>query len=772
VEDTSQEIDTDKIAISEARVSLGIMNPGVGSVIAVLDCFKARGISLSRSYYDLFTSPDIAYSVGIISLYVTGPVNLHGIKEDLAGAFSSGVPSAAPAKDRIQGIEERLEELVRALSDPALPPKKLRRTVEDIKEFVRINTDLSVPDEIGDFLLNGFSDFMQGLSFLDLDKNDEIVRLFLGFDHFDEFFVLSRNRGELSHKPGFRTKHNTLRGRAYKGGLRIDPIVKFVEVAALAFMMTWKCARSKILYGGGKGGIVLNPKDFDDKIDFFDTLASFGRSLFLVTGPSLDVPAGDVGCGGPEIGDMFEGFKSALRDLALMASGIKKSLSIIGDRVISVEEARRILERNFDVNPYDMRILHELITSEQYLELVAAPQITGKPRMGIAARAGATGRGLLYSILAMAANMYLHGDWEPGEPLAPHEKELLIKAAAITEKLVLTKKGADLLTDADWSALTSAVYPKLLKDKKVVVQGSGKVGGSLLQELKPYGVNIIAVADAGGAVIGEHLDVDDLLKAVSRSANHSERSLRFSVMYAEKNVTQRIFGAREGACVLELECDILVPAALENAITIRNAGNIRARMIACGSNGPHTSKAEIVLGSRGIGVIYDFLANQGGVNASYFEWLRNLTDRFRYEAEKIHGREFNADVLDDYIMPEFRDRIKQILLRDESPEVTHAWNMVMRDISFAAVNDDYAFSREHGVSMKTAGFVNTQLRVLAAFLLKAGDDDRKRVFTSLGNRAKELLRPFLDHPEALLHNPEAPRVAKELYRPAPKRKKT
>ena len=214
--------------------------------------------------------------------------------------------------------------------------------------------------------------------------------------------MLSRNKGELSHKPGFRTKHNALRGRAYKGGLRIDPIVKFVEVAALAFMMTWKCARSKILYGGGKGGIVLNPKDFDDKIDFFDTLASFGRSLFLVTGPSLDVPAGDVGCGGPEIGDMFEGFKSALRDLALMASGIKKSLSIIGDRVISVEEARRLLEKNFDINPYDMRILHELITSERYLELVAAPQITGKPRMGIAARTGATGRGLLFSILSMA----------------------------------------------------------------------------------------------------------------------------------------------------------------------------------------------------------------------------------------------------------------------------------------------------------------------------------------------------------------------------------
>ncbi len=770
-EDTSQEIDTDKITISESRVSVGIMNPQVGSVIAVLDFFKNKGISLSRSYYDLFSSPDLPFSVGIISLYVPGTARLEGIEEALRKIFISAASAIAPEKDQPARIEERLEELVRSLSDPGLPQKKVHETVEGLKELMRINTDLSRHDEIGDFLLNGFSDFMEGLSFLGLDDNDEIIRLFLAFDHFDEFFVLSRNKGELSHKPGFRTKHNALRGKAYKGGLRIDPIVKFVEVAALAFMMTWKCARSKILYGGGKGGIVLNPKDFDDKIDFFDTLASFGRSLFLVTGPSLDVPAGDVGCGGPEIGDMFEGFKSALRDLALMASGIKKSLSIIGDRVISVEEARRLLEKNFHINPYDMRILHELITSERYLELVAAPQITGKPRMGIAARTGATGRGLLFSILSMATNMYLHGDWPLNEELSTPEKALLEKAAAITEKLIIEKKGLNLLTDDEWTILTTEVYPKLLKDKKVVVQGSGKVGGSLLQELKPFCVNVIAVADAGGAVIGDHLDVDELLRAVNNSAAAAERRLRFSVMHAEKNITQKIFGAREGGCVLELECDILVPAALENAITIHNAGKIRAKVIACGSNGPHTSKAEIILAKNKVAVIYDFLANQGGVNASYFEWLRNLADRFRYEAETVYGKEFNPDVLNDYIMPEFTDRIKQILVKDESPESTKDWNMVMRDISFAAVNEDYAFSLSHGISMKTAGFINTQLRVLTAYLLKIGEEDRKRIFGVLNDKVKDLIKPYMEHPEAIMHNPEAHKIVKELYRPAPKRKK-
>jgi glutamate dehydrogenase/leucine dehydrogenase len=376
---------------------------------------------------------------------------------------------------------------------------------------------------------------------------------------------------------------------------------------------------------------------------------------------------------------MFEGFKSALRDLALMASGIKKSLSIIGDRVISVEEARALLAKNFDINAYDMRILHELITSEQYLELVAAPQITGKPRMGIAARTGATGRGLCFSILAMITNMYLKGEWPVSEAVSPQEHALLEKAAAITEKVILEKKGIDLITNDEWKHLETEIYPKLLKDKKVVVQGSGKVGGSLLPELKRFNVNVTAVADAGGAVIGDHLDVDELLRAVSSSANHPERKLRFSVMHAEKNVTQKIFGAREGSSILELECDILVPAALENAITVHNADKIKARIIACGSNGPHTSKAEMILGKKGITVIYDFLANQGGVNASYFEWLRNLTDRFRYEAEKIYSKEFNPDVLNEYIMPEFQDRIKQILLNDESPAITQEWNMIMRD---------------------------------------------------------------------------------------------
>jgi hypothetical protein len=98
--------------------------------------------------------------------------------------------------------------------------------------------------------------------------------------------------------------------------------------------------------------------------------------------------------------------------------------------------------------------------------------------------------------------------------------------------------------------------------------------------------------------------------------------------------------------------------------------------------------------------------------------------------------------------------------------------MVMRDISFAAVNEDYAFSRVHGISMKTAGFINTQLRVLTAYLLKIDAEDRKRIFGALGDKVKDLLKPYMEHPEAIMHNPDAQKIVKVLYRPSQKRKKT
>ena len=494
---------------------------------------------------------------------------------------------------------------------------------------------------------------------------------------------------------------------------------------------------------------MLNPREYDPKsIDFFDSLSNFGRSLFLVTGPARDVPAGDVGCGADEIGRMFEGFKSALRDLALMVYGVRHNVTMIGDQIISLEEARKILKEAFNIDHTDRRVLQELGANQDYLELVVAAQITGKPKMGINARTGATGRGLCYATLSAVTNLYLEGKWEANEKLTKEEETLLKNTAAITASSILKKEGIDIISDADWRILSDTVYPKLLRDKKIIVQGSGKVGSSIIRELAVFGVNLIAISDAGGAVIGNHLDPEEVLAAVNNSRNLEDRALRASVIHAEKNVHEKIMGAREGSAILELECDILFPAALENAVTEVNAPKINTKIEICGSNGSNSSKAEKILQERGILVIYDFLANSAGVTASYFEWLRNLYQRSRFEAEIIYEKDFDDTVMDRYIMPEFRKRIKDVLSQEESDTVTALWNTILRDIMFSAVNEDYRYAEEHQVSMKDAGFINSQLRVLAAGLSRMTDEDAELLTASLPEETREFFKKeFQSHPE-------------------------
>ncbi|MFQ3547992.1 MAG: hypothetical protein SNJ56_06605, partial [Termitinemataceae bacterium] len=188
-------------------------------------------------------------------------------------------------------------------------------------------------------------------------------------------------------------------------------------------------------------------------------------------------------------------------------------------------------------------------------------------------------------------------------------------------------------------------------------------------------------------------------------------------------------------------------AALENAVTEENAPRISAKLEVCGANGPNTSRAEKILTERGVTVLYDFLANGAGVTASYFEWLRNLCDRFRYEAEKIRKISFDINCMDPYVMPEFKTRLKYILARPESKEITESWNLVLRDIMFAALNEDYQFAKKHGVSMKTAGFLNAQMRVLAATLARMDDASRGALLSRLPEKTRDLLMPFMKHPE-------------------------
>jgi glutamate dehydrogenase (NAD(P)+) len=151
-----------------------------------------------------------------------------------------------------------------------------------------------------------------------------------------------------------------------------------------------------------------------------------------------------------------------------------------------------------------------------------------------------------------------------------------------------------------------------LRGKRVVVQGVGNVGYSAARFLQEEGAVLVGLAEYEGAIANPNgLD----LAAVVRHRKDSGRITGFS-------------GAKDlasTAAAIELDCDILVPAALENVITSENAARVRARCVAEAANGPTTADAEQILRSRGVLVIPDMYLNAGGVTVSYFEWLKNLS---------------------------------------------------------------------------------------------------------------------------------------------------
>jgi glutamate dehydrogenase (NAD(P)+) len=743
----------ERLSASETRFHLGVEEPDIDFILQVLETLRSHNINMNRSYYDRFTPPPGGGTpVGIMTFYLDPCVDVTSLEKALAKmGVHKGVARAQEGR-----LLADVESILRGLSRRDLSGEDTSRLLARLRAYTDVNADTGNTAEFGNFLLNTLSDFLEAADMLGLSENPRVLSRLLRFDAFEEFWVDTKRDRQIAVTEGFRTRHNTARGTA-KGGLRIDPIVEFSEVAALAFVMTWKCARSKIPFGGGKGGLKLNPRDYGSaRLDYFDTITNFGRSLFLVTGPTRDVPAGDVGCGPQEIGLLFEGFKSALHDLAMIAYGLKKNVALLGNKVLTLADARAILLGNFDVDWQDERILRELTMNEGYLERVVAPQITGKPRMGIEVRGGATGRGMRYALLAAVNCLYLDGRWKPAEEPTAEERRLLEHLAQVDEAALLAaanrEDGGGLIAAEIWRTLDREVFPKLLRDKRIVVQGSGKVGGSFIEEMTRYSVIFSAVADRDGALIGR-LDPAELIEAARRTG---------SVFGCEKGVEQRIPGAEEGKAVLEMECDILVPAALENAISAANAEKVRAVLVVCGANGPHTTKAEKILHRRGVTVLYDFLANGGGVIASYFEWLRNLAERRRYEAETIRGVPFQVEELTRFLMPEFRSRLLAILREPESPAATEAWNSVLCDMIIAAVNEDCREAARSGVSLKTAGYAAAILRVLAAEMLRAPQSERMGLVAGLKPDTRKRLAQCLRHPEATLIDAGAPSLAERV----------
>ncbi len=323
---------------------------------------------------------------------------------------------------------------------------------------------------------------------------------------------------------GYRVQHNLARGPA-KGGIRYHPNVTLDEVKALASWMTWKCATVNIPYGGGKGGVVCNPKEMSLR-ELENMTRRYASEISIIIGPERDIPAPDV-----------------YTNAQTMAWIMDTYSMTVGSTQLGV--------------------------------------VTGKPiPIG-----GSQGRG-----------------------------EATARGVQFVTREACREKGIP------------------LRGARVAVQGFGNAGSIAARLLSEDGATIIAVSDSSGGI-------------------HSPKGLDIKAVQAHKDKTGSLRGYPEAESLsneklLELECEILVPAALENQITLDNVARIRARIVAEAANGPTTPGADEVLHKKGVFLIPDILANAGGVTVSYYEWVQSLQAFFWEEAqvnqhlEKVMTRAF------------------------------------------------------------------------------------------------------------------------------------
>ena len=321
--------------------------------------------------------------------------------------------------------------------------------------------------------------------------------------------------GTIKVFQGYRVQHNNARGPC-KGGIRYHPNVSYDEVQALASWMTWKCATVNIPFGGGKGGIICDPKHLS-KNELERLTRRYAYEIADFIGPDRDIPAPDV-----------------YTDAQVMA---------------------------WIMDTYSMTRGHSV-----------PGVVTGKPTFlgGSLGRNEATARGCVY----------------------------------------VTRCACDVQGIDYRSAVAS-------------IQGFGNAGSIAAELLYKIGMKVIAVSDSRGGIL-------------------NPKGLDIPKVIAHKNKTGSVVrfpGAKaiSGEEVLELECDVLVPAALENQITLANAHRIRAKIVAEAANGPTTPGADKILHDRGTLVIPDILANAGGVTVSYFEWVQDLQELF-WDVEEVHRK--------------------------------------------------------------------------------------------------------------------------------------
>lgn len=334
---------------------------------------------------------------------------------------------------------------------------------------------------------------------------------------------LQLDSGKMLNLPAFRVQHNSARG-PYKGGIRFHLAVDVEEAKILASLMTWKCAVVGIPFGGGKGGVQVDPKKLS-RSELERLSRAYIKTMFPKIGSNLDVLAPDV--------------NTDSQTMAWMA--------------------------------------------DEYSKMAGAwvpGCITGKPiELG-----GSYGRDI---------------------------------ATSLGGKIVLDEMLANL-------EIAQPPY-------QVAIQGIGNVGGGLAKLLAgDANYQVVAISDSQAAIYSP--SGPEALKGRRPAGLDIAAALQFKKQTGNLNnfPNAQIISNAE---LLELDVDILVPAALDNQITAANAGRIKAKLVLEMANNPISASGDAILNSRGITVVPDILANAGGVTVSYFEWAQNRSGYYWGEAE-------------------------------------------------------------------------------------------------------------------------------------------
>jgi len=326
-----------------------------------------------------------------------------------------------------------------------------------------------------------------------------------------------RLRGKIQTFTGYRSVHSE-HMEPVKGGIRFSMGVNQDEVEALAALMTYKCSLVEAPFGGSKGGLCIDPRQYDDhELELITRRFAYELIKRDLINPSQNVPAPDMGTG-------------------------EREMAWIADQYARMNTT--------DIN--------------------AKACVTGKPLNagGIVGRVEATGRGVQYALREF-----------------------------FRDELGMQKAG-----------LTGG-----LEGKRVVVQGLGNVGYHATKFLSEEdGCEIIGIIERDGALVdADGLNVDAVQQWITKHGGVAG--------YPDASFIE------DGAKVLEEECDILIPAALEGVINITNADCIKAPLIIEAANGPVTAGGDEILRDKGTVIIPDMYANAGGVTVSYFEWVKNLS---------------------------------------------------------------------------------------------------------------------------------------------------